>query len=171
MLPEDARADPAGRLADVMRKHGWATFRPELEAAFTATTKESRGRNMALLEAIATAKPGKKAGWEETGTRAGGGPGRGDRGRGRQAADVRVVSQEDRPAWVAGLTRGLLAAGVSGPLERFVDHMLGQPKGTTCARRSFRRWWSHGRGWRRTSRSRAPGCRVCWTPAGRSWRR
>ncbi|MGL4551158.1 MAG: 2OG-Fe(II) oxygenase, partial [Gemmataceae bacterium] len=127
VLPADPAADPGGMLIDVMRKHGWATYRPKLEAAFAATTAAARGRNVALLEAVCTAKPGKKPGWAGTCAAL-------------SAALVEAVialdakpdeyawRQEPRTAWVAGLLRGLIAGGQDGPLERFVEHALGLPK-------------------------------------------
>jgi hypothetical protein len=129
VLPKDASVDPGTSLAAVCQKHGWPTFRPELEAVFKATTRGSLGRNLRVLERLCLAKPRKKEGWLELCAALAGSLLQAvetiDRGRsptgyyGEQVGGAELLS---------GLARALLATGQEEQLARLVTHALGKPK-------------------------------------------
>lgn len=64
-LARDASVDPGKSLVAACQKHGWETFRPELEGVFRGTSAGTIERNARLLEHLCLAKPRKSAGWLE----------------------------------------------------------------------------------------------------------
>jgi hypothetical protein len=129
VLPRDAAADPGKSLAAVCRKHGWGTFRRELESAFGKTTDQTLERNVRLLEDICLARPRKREGWAElcqaladalvTALE------RIDQGPAAHAWGARAVNRADV---LAGLARSLLATEQCELLSRVVAHALARPK-------------------------------------------
>jgi hypothetical protein len=63
VVPKDASVEPGKPLVEVCQRHGWGTFRPELEVVFQRTAAATIERNVRLLEQIALAKPRKKEEW------------------------------------------------------------------------------------------------------------
>ena len=128
VVARDAAVEPGKELVSVCQKHGWGTFRPELEAVFRATTRQTLARDVRILEHVCTANPRKKAGWPELCA-----------SLGRSAVDslVRIDGEPEEyahwrkepssPSLVAALTRALAATEQSEALSRLVDHMLATP--------------------------------------------
>jgi hypothetical protein len=128
VLTKDAAVDPGTSLAAVCQQHGWPTFRPELEAAFTATTRASLGRNLRVLERLCLAKPKKKVGWLDLCVSLArtivGAVETIDRGQTPGYYGPRV----DRAELLVGLTRALLATGQEELLARLLTHALANPE-------------------------------------------
>ena len=126
---KDAAVDPGKSLDDVFKKHGWATFRGELEALFKATKLETLERNVRLLERICLAKPRKKDGWSELCETLANAT-----VESLEAIDARKPSYDwrssevDRAEVLAGLARSLIATGQAKLLQRLVAHALAHPK-------------------------------------------
>jgi hypothetical protein len=128
VLPKDAAADPGKSLATVCKKHGWAAFRPELEAAFKQTTSQTLERNVRLLEHLCLATPKKGEGTELCQVLA----------RSLVEALERIDQEAARYDWrarnvdrgkeLAALARSLLATGQDELLSRLVDHALARPE-------------------------------------------
>jgi hypothetical protein len=129
VLAKDASVDPGKALATVCQKHGWGTFRAELETVFQGTTAETLQRNVRLLEHVCLARPRKKAGWDELcrglAEALVGALERIDRGRELYDYPLRKAG---RAEVLAGLARSLLATGQPELLARVVDHALARPK-------------------------------------------
>src|SRR5262249_22654752 len=110
-------------------KHGWPTFRPELEAVFKGTTRGSLARNLRVLERLCLAKPRKKDGWLELCTSLAGSLLQTmetiDRDR---SATGYYGERVERAELLSGLARALLATGQEEHLARLVAHALGKPK-------------------------------------------
>ena len=129
VLTRDASVDPGPALATVCRKHGWETFRPQLETAFQGTTAETLERNVRLLEHICLARTRKDNSWS---------------GLCRTLAHVLVSALEmidqqraeydwrpqrvKRADVLAGLARALLASKQDELLARVADHALARPE-------------------------------------------
>jgi hypothetical protein len=128
VLMKDAAADPGKSLAAVCKKHGWGTFRPELEAAFNQTATQTLERNVRLLEHLCLARPKDAEGAELCQALA----------RALVGALERIDQESAEHDWrarglkrgelLAGLARSLLAAGQDDLLSRVVDHALAQPE-------------------------------------------
>jgi hypothetical protein len=130
VLARDASADPGKALVRVCQKHGWGTFRGELEAVFNQTTEGTLGRNVGLLEHLCLAGAGKKEGWAEL---------CGSLAQGLLTALERIDQakpehpyyyhrQTREAAVLAGLARALLAGEQKDLLARLVAHILGRPE-------------------------------------------
>lgn len=129
VLTRDVSVEPGKALPEVCRKHGWATFRPELEAVVGATTAATLGRNVRLLESICLAKARQKEEWIELcrvlarATL----PALEAIDRETAATDWRV-READRATVLTELARSLLAAEQDELLGRLVAHTLAQPE-------------------------------------------
>jgi hypothetical protein len=129
VLARDVAVDPGALLEEVCRKAGWATFQPELTAAFRATTASMLERNVRLLEQVCLARPRKKTGWPELCEAL---------ARALIEAVEGLDGEKETYDWrarevkradvLAGLARSLLATGQDELLSRLVDHALGLPK-------------------------------------------
>jgi hypothetical protein len=125
VLLNDVAVDPGPSLMEVCQKHGWLTFRPELETAFNGTKRASLGRNMRVLERLCLARPRKKEGWLELCATLSGilldavetidrqGPPQGYYGQPLHKAEL-----------LAGLARSLLATQQEELLAGLVTHVL-----------------------------------------------
>ncbi len=132
VLGRDPAVDPGKSLAAVCQRHGWGTFRPELEVVFRATAAETIERNARLLEHLCLATPRQKEGWFDLcGALAR------DLVSALEAIDAKPTPREDydyrhrevtRAAVLASLGRALIAAGQLDLLQRVVDHALAHPK-------------------------------------------
>lgn len=128
ILAQDAFADPGPSLATVCQKHGWETFRPQLETAFQGTTAETLERNVRLLEHICLARTRKDNRWLEL-----------CRSLDRilvsvlETIDQQRVEYGWRPQRVkradvlAGLARAMLASEEDELLSCVADHALARP--------------------------------------------
>ncbi|MDB5309914.1 MAG: hypothetical protein JWO38_4116 [Gemmataceae bacterium] len=128
VVARDASVEPGKSLVRVCQKHGWETFRPELETLFKSTTSETIDRTVRLLEQFCLVKARKKEEWLGLCTAL------------AQAA-VRALEEIDQatPAHdyrakelakaelLAGLTRSLLATDQLDLLSRLVSHILARP--------------------------------------------
>src|SRR5262249_35540958 len=65
VLLRDSSVDPGRSLVPLCQRHGWGTFRPELELVFRKTTTETMERNVRLLDGMSRAKPRDKEQWSE----------------------------------------------------------------------------------------------------------
>jgi hypothetical protein len=130
VLAKDASADPGKSLAAVGRRHGWGTFRPELETAFQATTAASLARNMRLLEQVSLAGSRRDAERVEVCRALAGGLVSALERIDRQAAGPNAWEAESVPRAdvLAGLARSLLATGQQELLTSLVDHVLARPQ-------------------------------------------
>ena len=128
VLVKDASADPGDSIVGLCQQHGWETFQPELSIVMNGTTSETIERNVRLLEQIATARPRKRAGWDELC---------------KSLAEelipaIEAIDREKPPTdWqarevkrdevLAGLVRSLLASGQCELLSQFLAHTLALP--------------------------------------------
>jgi hypothetical protein len=128
VLTRDTSIQPGKALVTACQKHGWGTFRPELEAVVRATATHSIRRNVRLLEQFCLAKPRKKEDWAEL----------------CQTLAVPLVDalesldQAAKSDWQArevnrakvltDLARALLASEQPDLLSRLVDHALARPE-------------------------------------------
>jgi hypothetical protein len=129
VMIRDVAVDPGESLVAVGNKYGWGTFQRELEAVFKATTAETIGRNVRLLEQICLANPREQEGWLPLC---------------RTLAQalfgrLEVIDQEkptydwrlakvDRAEMLAGLARALIVTEQSELFARVVAHSLALPE-------------------------------------------
>ena len=135
VLAKDASLEPGKATVKTIVRHGWATFRPELETLFQATDGETIERNAQLLERMCLASArgdGKKS--DEVNARE----------TCRLLAEAAVAALEaidarkepgdwrmsriERSTLLARLARALLAADLDDLLSRVVAHVLESPK-------------------------------------------
>jgi len=129
VLIKDASAEPGKSIATVFEKHGWATFRRELETVLKHTTAETIERNVRLLEHSCLAKPRKKADWMELCAALAKAAVRGlEAVDGKKAAYDYRARHEGRAEILTGLVRSLLATEQGELLSRVVAHALARPK-------------------------------------------
>lgn len=127
VLVKDVSVEPGPPLVRVCEKHGWATFRPELEALFQQTIQSSLTRNIHLLEHLCLAKPRKKDDWLELCA-----------SLGQTALEaLERIDQAVKQDWearnvkraevLALLARAMLATQQDEGLSRLVAHTLARP--------------------------------------------
>ncbi len=135
VLVKDASLEPGKATVKTIVRHGWATFRPELETLFQATDGETIERNVRLLERMCLASArgdGKKS--DEVNARE----------TCRLLAEAAVAALEaidarkepgdwrmsriERSTLLARLARALLAADLDDLLSRVVAQVLESPK-------------------------------------------
>ena len=130
VLAKDVAIEPGNELPQVCQKHGWATFRPELETAFVGTTRNSMERNSRVLELLCTSKPRKKAGWlelcEKLSQMAVDALQRIDQEK--TSNDYYLARETNSPALLVAFVRSLLVTEQFGLLAELVDHALALPK-------------------------------------------
>jgi hypothetical protein len=129
VLIKDASLDPGEALVAVCKKHGWATFQPELEVLFQKTTNSTLWRNIRVLEPLCLEKPQKKQGWAELcqalGTAAIAALEAIDQGQKKHSYRATAAKKVEV---VTGLARAFLATEQVEALSRLVDHLLARPK-------------------------------------------
>jgi hypothetical protein len=129
VVMKDASVNPGKALVAVCQRHGWGTFRRELEVVFKSTATATLERSVRLLEQVCLAKPRKKDGWTELCATA------------AQATlqALETVDQEtaandwqargvNRPRVLTSLARSLLASDQFELLSRLVAHTLARPE-------------------------------------------
>lgn len=129
----DVSADPSPAVVAIGQKYGWPTFEPQLLSVMKETSNSTMGRNARLLETVCTARPRKKAGWEDLCSALAE-----ELIAAIEALDHKRLptgysedwypDQVDRAAVLAGLARSLIASGQSELMSRFMDHALAAPK-------------------------------------------
>jgi hypothetical protein len=129
VVARDVNIEPGKALVRVCEKHGWGTFRPELEAVFRGTTRPALERNARLLEVLCSSSPRKKAGWSDLCE---------SLGRTAITALVRIDGESEQyahwrkepnsPILLAALTRALVATDQIDVLSQLVDHILATPE-------------------------------------------
>lgn len=65
VVAKDPSVKPGKPLVTICKKHGWPTFRKELESVFRETTVDSIDRNLHLLARLCSAKASGEVGWAE----------------------------------------------------------------------------------------------------------
>jgi hypothetical protein len=127
VLARDVSVEPGKALPEVCRKHGWATFQPELEAVIRGTTAVALERNVRVLESVCLAKGRQKDEWVHL-----------CRALAQAALSALETIDRDttatewrlrevnRTAVLTGLARSLLAAEQDESLGRLVAHALAE---------------------------------------------
>jgi hypothetical protein len=129
VLPRDASVDPGRSLVTLCQRHGWGTFRRELEVVFQKTTTETLERNVRLLDGMSQAKPRQKEEWSELCQSLGQ----------TLLRALEVIDQDRKPndySWrelkrevvLSGLARAFLATEQHALLARLVAHTLARPE-------------------------------------------
>jgi hypothetical protein len=128
VMTRDAAVDPGKPLLNVLKRHGWASFQPELEAVFRITTVATLERNVQLLGHISSANPRKREEWLKLcGALA-------EAAVGAVEAVDQIKAETDyrlrglnRVRLLTALAQALLAAGRGPLLARLVTHTLARP--------------------------------------------
>jgi hypothetical protein len=129
VVARDRSVDPDEALAGVCVMHGWATFRTELAAVFDATTAETIGRDVRLLERVCTPGSRQKGDWLDLCQVL----------AQKAVSALEAIDREDvainsrvrevkRPEVLAGLALSLIATDQFEWLARVVAHALGAPR-------------------------------------------
>ena len=128
VVARDVGIEPGKELVRVCEKYGWGTFRPELEAVFQATIRESLERNARLLDLLCSASPRKKVGWSGLCESLAGAflPAL-EKIDGNTPPNDWQARAPNGPGLLSALARALLVSEQMELMSRLVDHTLATP--------------------------------------------